>query len=80
MNGYFFNFRLFVYYKSVFWIEYWIFFGCYVDLVSFQGLKKFEDYLVERKERIVLSRLLVIFQRVRTVKNVSRELKILELR
>ena len=49
-------------------------------MASPQGLTKLEDYLANRKERIVLSRLSVTPQRVRTVKNVCRELKTPESR
>ena len=66
--------------ESVPWTEYWAFLGCYADLASPQGLTKLEDYLANRKERIVLSRLSVTPQRVRTVKNVCRELKTPESR
>lgn len=73
-------FRDFVYIGRVVWIEYWYFFGCYVDLLSFKGLEKLEDYLVKKKDKVILSRLLVIFQRVRVVKSVSSVFRIFELR
>lgn len=51
------------------WVEYWNFLGCYADLSTPQGLEKLEDYLTKKKDRILLSRLLVTPQRLRNVKS-----------
>ena len=67
-------------YGSIPWTEYWAFLGCYADLSSPQGLNHLEDYLASKKERILLSRLSVTPQRVRTVKSVSSVLKTPESR
>lgn len=53
------------------WTEYWHFLGCYADLSSSKGLEKLEDYLVKKKDKVILSRLSVTPQRVRAVKSVS---------
>lgn len=53
------------------WTEYWHFLGCYADLSSSKGLEKLEDYLVKKKNKVILSRLSVTPQRVRAVKSVS---------
>lgn len=62
------------------WTEYWNFIACYADLSSSQGLEKLEEYLAKKKEKVILSRLSVTPQRVRTVKSVSSILKTPESR
>ena len=62
------------------WTEYWHFLGCYADLSSYQGLEKLEAYLEKKKEKVILSRLSVTPQRVRSVKSVSSVLKTPESR
>ena len=65
---------------GVAWTEYWHFLGCYTDLSNSRGLDKLEDYLVKKKEKVILSRLSVTPQRVRAVKSVSSVLKTPESR
>lgn len=73
-------FRDLAHYGRISWTEYWNFLGCYADLSSSQGLDKLEDYLAKKKDRILLSRLSVTPQRVRSVKSVSSVLKTPESR